>query len=332
MGASRLFVLLNQSPSGVLEGFVIRHGADKAESSHSRGKDKEEAVPRDRPQDDDRRYLTEEEVRNIRYPRPLSVHLLNKYEQQYDRRRRYDNDDEGYRRSMQTEDYTEMPGLDRSIIEHRLPLKKGFRPFQQRARQMKAEVLEEVKKEIKKMLDAGFIGPCSLAKLRRTSTTAPTPRRRAVGFKRSYYFRCPLEREVDVVFINNRTCDRVRRCCPFVAPEPIVIKIFYALLQAASERLPQQQEPPLVGFGISSRNMNKEFPELFGMLKAAEIEIKKEHQVLMVNKTTSFKKQGKSKGKNKKSGKKAATPPVKPKSGPKPDAECYYRKEKGHWA
>ncbi|KAK1681314.1 hypothetical protein QYE76_042162 [Lolium multiflorum] len=79
------------------------------------------------------------------------------------------------------------------------------------------------------------------------------------------------------------------------------------------------------------QNMNKEFPELFGMLKAAEIEIKKEHQVLMVNKTTSFKKQGKSKGKNKKSGKKAATPPVKPKSGPKPDAECYYCKEKGQW-
>jgi hypothetical protein len=28
-------------------------------------------------------------------------------------------------------DYTEMPGLDISIVEHRLPLKKGFRPFQQ---------------------------------------------------------------------------------------------------------------------------------------------------------------------------------------------------------
>jgi hypothetical protein len=26
-------------------------------------------------------------------------------------------------------DYTKMPGLDRSIIEHRLPLKKGFRPL-----------------------------------------------------------------------------------------------------------------------------------------------------------------------------------------------------------
>ncbi|KAK1677931.1 hypothetical protein QYE76_038779 [Lolium multiflorum] len=57
-------------------------------------------------------------------------------------------------------DYTEMPGLDRSIIEHRLPLKKGFRPFQQRARQMRAEILEEVKKEIEKMLAAGFIRPC----------------------------------------------------------------------------------------------------------------------------------------------------------------------------
>jgi hypothetical protein len=28
-------------------------------------------------------------------------------------------------------DYTKMPGLDRSIVEHRLPLKKGFQPFQQ---------------------------------------------------------------------------------------------------------------------------------------------------------------------------------------------------------
>jgi hypothetical protein len=60
-------------------------------------------------------------------------------------------------------DYTEMPRLDRSIVEHRLPLKKGFRPFQQRARQMRTEVLEEVKKEIEKMLEAGFIRPCSYA-------------------------------------------------------------------------------------------------------------------------------------------------------------------------
>ena len=31
-------------------------------------------------------------------------------------------------------------------------------------------------------------------------------------------------------------------------------------------------------------------PELFAMLKSAKVEIKKEHQVLMVNKTTNFKK------------------------------------------
>jgi hypothetical protein len=60
-------------------------------------------------------------------------------------------------------DYTEMPGLDRSIVEHRLPLKPGFHPFQQRARQMKDEVLKEVKKEVEKMLEAGFIRPCRYA-------------------------------------------------------------------------------------------------------------------------------------------------------------------------
>jgi hypothetical protein len=60
-------------------------------------------------------------------------------------------------------DYTEMPGLDRSIVEHRLPLKSGFRPYQQRARQMKAEVLVEVKKEVEKMLEAGFIRTCRYA-------------------------------------------------------------------------------------------------------------------------------------------------------------------------
>jgi hypothetical protein len=30
--------------------------------------------------------------------------------------------------------YTEMPGLSREIVEHRLPIKYGFRPFKQRAR------------------------------------------------------------------------------------------------------------------------------------------------------------------------------------------------------
>ena len=49
--------------------------------------------------------------------------------------------------------------------------------------------------------------------------------------------------------------------------------------------------------------------ELFAMLKAAEVEIKKEQQVLMVNKTTSFKKKGKGKkGNFKKNGKQLPLP------------------------
>ena len=38
------------------------------------------------------------------------------------------------------------------------------------------------------------------------------------------------------------------------------------------------------------QGMTKVIPELFAMLKSAKVEIKKEHQVLMVNKTTSFEK------------------------------------------
>ena len=49
------------------------------------------------------------------------------------------------------------------------------------------------------------------------------------------------------------------------------------------------------------QGMMKTIPELFVMLKSMKVEIKKEHQVLMVNKTTSFKKKGK--GKKKVSGK-----------------------------
>ena len=53
--------------------------------------------------------------------------------------------------------------------------------------------------------------------------------------------------------------------------------------------------------------MVKTIPELYSMLKSAEVEIKKEHQVLMVNKTTSFKK-GKGKKNFKKDGKGVAAP------------------------
>ena len=96
-----------------------------------------------------------------------------------------------------------------------------------------------------------------------------------------------------------------------------------------------QSVPPSYKSFVMNYNMqgvNPTIPELFAMLKAAEVEIKKEHQVLMVNKTTSFKKKGKGKkGNFKKIGKKVAAQEKKPKSGPKPETECFYCKQTGHW-
>ena len=63
-------------------------------------------------------------------------------------------------------------------------------------------------------------------------------------------------------------------------------------------------------------------PELFMMMKSMKVEIKKEHQVLMVDKITSFKKRAKeNKGNFKKNGKQVVTPAKKPKAGPKPKTE-----------
>ena len=46
----------------------------------------------------------------------------------------------------------------------------------------------------------------------------------------------------------------------------------------------------------SMQGMTKMTPELFMMMKSMKVEIKKEHQVLMVDKITSFKKRAKKKG------------------------------------
>ena len=43
------------------------------------------------------------------------------------------------------------------------------------------------------------------------------------------------------------------------------------------------------------QGMTKTTPELFMMMKSMKVEIKKEHQVLMVDKITSFKKRAKEK-------------------------------------
>ena len=45
-------------------------------------------------------------------------------------------------------EYYEMPGLDRSIIEHRLPIKPGYRPYQQGAIRCKPKILLDIKAEM----------------------------------------------------------------------------------------------------------------------------------------------------------------------------------------
>jgi hypothetical protein len=59
--------------------------------------------------------------------------------------------------------YTEMPGLSREIIEHQLPIKSGFRPFKQKARTFRPDLLPRIKDKIHRLLEANFIRPCRYA-------------------------------------------------------------------------------------------------------------------------------------------------------------------------
>ena len=60
-------------------------------------------------------------------------------------------------------EYYEMPGLDRSIIEHRLPIKPGYRPHQQGSRWCNPKILPDIKAEIMKLIKAKFIRQCRYA-------------------------------------------------------------------------------------------------------------------------------------------------------------------------
>ena len=63
------------------------------------------------------------------------------------------------------------------------------------------------------------------------------------------------------------------------------------------DRILQSLPPSYKSFvmNFNMQGMEKTIPEVYSMLKSTKVEIKKEHQVLMVNKTTSFKKKGKGK-------------------------------------
>ena len=59
--------------------------------------------------------------------------------------------------------YTEMPGLSRDLVEHRLPIKSGFRPHKQPPRRFNSNLYDRIKEEIDRLLKAGFIRPCRYA-------------------------------------------------------------------------------------------------------------------------------------------------------------------------
>ena len=54
-------------------------------------------------------------------------------------------------------EYGHMPGLDKNLVEHRLPTKSNFKPHKQPPRRFAPNVLPYIKKEIERLLKAGFI-------------------------------------------------------------------------------------------------------------------------------------------------------------------------------
>ena len=54
-------------------------------------------------------------------------------------------------------EYYEMPGLDRSIVEHHFPIKPGYQPHPQCSRRCNPKILPDIKAEITKLIEAKFI-------------------------------------------------------------------------------------------------------------------------------------------------------------------------------
>jgi hypothetical protein len=59
--------------------------------------------------------------------------------------------------------YNEMPGLSRDLVEHKLPIEPGFKPYKQPRRNFNHDIYDRVKEEINRLLDAKFIRPCRYA-------------------------------------------------------------------------------------------------------------------------------------------------------------------------
>ena len=55
--------------------------------------------------------------------------------------------------------YEDLKTYDVSIIQHKIPLKEGIKPFKQKLRQINPLLLPLIEKEVKKLLDAKIIVP-----------------------------------------------------------------------------------------------------------------------------------------------------------------------------
>jgi hypothetical protein len=59
-----------------------------------------------------------------------------------------------------TWDYTEIPGLSQDLVEHRLPIKRGFRPYKRSTRSFNPGIVVRIKEEVDRLLQVRFIHPC----------------------------------------------------------------------------------------------------------------------------------------------------------------------------
>jgi hypothetical protein len=57
-------------------------------------------------------------------------------------------------------EYMEMPSLDRSLVKHRLSIKRGFQPHKQPTWSFSSKIVGQVKEEVGRLLKAGFIQLC----------------------------------------------------------------------------------------------------------------------------------------------------------------------------
>ena len=81
-------------------------------------------------------------------------------------------------------DYFAWYKLDRSIVAHQLPIKPGYRQFQQSARRCNPKVLPDVKAEIARLIEAKFIRQCRYAEW--ISNAIPVYKKNGKYLKRYY--------------------------------------------------------------------------------------------------------------------------------------------------